>query len=1748
MHHRARLAGRMHAWAPLFLLLAAGRSGGASFDVVISEIHYNPAGGAPLEHLEYVELQNVGAADVDLSGWSFVEGIRYTFPEGSVLPGRGYLVVSPDPPSARAAYGLSRVEGPYSGRLDNGGEILALVDREGNLVSRLHYLDEDPWPSLPDGLGPSLEFTGVDLEDDLPSRWLPSRRVGGTPGAENTRSAALGERPESFVGGILNEILPSVSGGAGYIELYNPTAEPLAVGGFYLVSAARSLRYRLPGGSTLPPRGFLAIGESSLGFTIPVAPDVYFLLEPDGATLVDAFDVDRAFSERSFGRYPDGGEDAFVLTTPTRGLPNVYAFASPVVLNEIQFHPSFVPPAGDCRRRCSDAQQWIELWNRSGAEVDLGGWSLTKGVSFEFPAGTRVPAGGAIVVAASVDEFRRLYPGVSRVVGDWSGRLSHRSESINLRDALGNRVDHVKYGDGGPRNDVEPEDGVDDGTFRGSPWPTEADGTGRTLERIHPDLDGRSGMAWRASVANGGTPGAQNSVFRSRPGPAIRAVRHEPAVPSSADGVLVTCRVSVVRGTVTAVLDWAVEDGTLKSAPLRDDGTAPDAVAGDGVFSARIPPQPDGSVVRFSITATDADLEWASLPSPPTSKPYPSFTGPFFLYQVDDAPAPENGSPVYRVVMLRRDREHLQNRDVQSDVLLPATFIAGDEVHYTVGLRYRGENSRNLPNRSFRIEFPSEDLFEGIENLNLNAANGGGFGVSSARAIFAYRLFRRAGLPYAQSEPVNLRFPGEVSRTFDSRFERRENFDADFLARYFGGSDGGNLYRGRNPVPGGANANLSYLGEDPDPYRPLYVKRTNKEEDDYSDIIELTRAFDRALTPDGIFAEELERLIDVDEWAKFFAIQAALSNADGGIWNTNGEDYFLYHVPDPPESQRPDAGKFLILPWDLEESFSDPEERLFRPTLPSVRRFLTHPRFAALYHGHLERLVGGPFSRLSMRAFGDFVRRMYDQTDAADFLASVDATVRDRIGYIADNVPRRLTAGALGSASGGTPVIRVGEVWKFFRGLRAPSDPPGAWTSRAFDDSGWEEGPTGIGYGDGDDATVLSDMQDRYTTVFARKAFDLVDPDLVQSLVLSVDYDDAFVAYVNGVEIARSSSAPGSPGGTIAFGDLADGSREAGTPETFQVTPDPGLLVQAGNVLAVVGLNRTADSSDFSLNPALNLVYGSSPFSFTAGCEGTLYSSGSSVEIGGEVDPALARSVTVNGVLATLSFVTTGTGPYPARWQATVPVEPGENRLLVQVFQLPDGEGPPLASREVTVRRVSGPLNAVGGTLSGDVEWSPEGGPYYVTRDVVVPAGSRLAILPGTTVLAAGGTAIRVEGALEAAGTEAAPIRFDAFRCGEPWRGIRLVRTGAGSGAPVHMLRRCVFAAGSDGGSGNGLVAVEASRALVEDCAFLNAASAGLTASDARVEVRRSSFEGLRGGIRTTASAAVISGCAFEAPVGNRRSIDLSGDGAERCLVEDTRVAGGLLDGMRFRNTSVDLERVWVEDLVDAGLRFAGSGALGQSSLSDSVVVGCGVGALVEAGAVLEGDHDTVVACGVGLEFAAPAGGGEGGHGRLHSLILAQNGLDVLADGASSLALEHSDLAGGTLWPGDGNIALPPLFVAPTRRDFSLRPGSPCIGTGKDGSDMGAIPYAGDPAFVRADSNFDGTVDLSDAVSTLRFLFGGSDPPACLDALDADDTGKVEITDPIFTLTFLFLSGTPIPPPYPDAGPDPTPDALGCAM
>lgn len=179
-------------------------------------------------------------------------------------------------------------------------------------------------------------------------------------------------------------------------------------------------------------------------------------------------------------------------------------------------------------------------------------------------------------------------------------------------------------------------------------------------------------------------------------------------------------------------------------------------------------------------------------------------------------------------------------------------------------------------------------------------------------------------------------------------------------------------------------------------------------------------------------------------------------------------------------------------------------------------------------------------------------------------------------------------------------VILAGQNWKY---LPAVSEPPADWMMPGFYDGAWPEGPGGIGYADGDDATTI----DRVNSLYLRKTFDLQDDTLINSLLLDIDYDDAFVAFLNGTEIARSFNITAAE---PAFNSVLTTDREAlmyqgGDPERFVV--DTALLVQGENFLAVHILNNGIASSDLSslawLHGEINSteqIYASTPGWFRA--------------------------------------------------------------------------------------------------------------------------------------------------------------------------------------------------------------------------------------------------------------------------------------------------------------------------------------------------------------------------------------------------------------------------------------------------------------------------------------------------------------------------------------------------------------------
>lgn len=168
-------------------------------DLVINEIHYNPAEN---DLLEFVEIYNPTSHAIDLSAYAFTNGIRYSFPQGvSINPGE-YIVVArtPMPYWYNKSY---QVLGPYEGKLDNGGEKLTLSGANGQTVDEVKYGDFTPWPRNADGYGSSLERISPDLPSDDYHSWraslrmdYPPNRAGGTPGEVN---ASIGVPPKPMI-------------------------------------------------------------------------------------------------------------------------------------------------------------------------------------------------------------------------------------------------------------------------------------------------------------------------------------------------------------------------------------------------------------------------------------------------------------------------------------------------------------------------------------------------------------------------------------------------------------------------------------------------------------------------------------------------------------------------------------------------------------------------------------------------------------------------------------------------------------------------------------------------------------------------------------------------------------------------------------------------------------------------------------------------------------------------------------------------------------------------------------------------------------------------------------------------------------------------------------------------------------------------------------------------------------------------------------------------------------------------------------------------------------------------------------------------------------------------------------------------------------------------------------------------------------------------------------------------------------
>ncbi|MDP3070544.1 MAG: lamin tail domain-containing protein [Opitutaceae bacterium] len=425
---------------------------------------------------DMVELHNAGPTALDLGGKSLTDDPllprKYVFPAGTMIAAGGHLVIYADKdtsgPGLRTGFAL-----------DAEGDQVRLHDTPGNGGA---LLDSVVFGfQIPDF---SISRTGSSGET-----WALTAP---TMGAANAAPVPLGGvatvRINEWAGKITFRLDHDL------IELFNPSAQPAAIGGVRLTDdVARPTRFVFPALSFMSPTGYLPLYGADFVFGLDGDFEVVTLFGENNEQ-IDQVTVIKQAPDQSSGRSPDSGSVLANYEIPTPGLPNntplppeYRRLLDKLRITEIMYQPALSGGKSDC--------EFIELHNTGESPLDLSGVRFTNGLVYTFPQGTTLAGGAYIVVADKRAPFLERYPAAasSLAPGEYNGALDNSGETIALTLPAPWRVHILRF------------------RYEPSWYPT-ASGAGRSIViksiETTQAKDWALRSSWRASTAVNGSPGA----------------------------------------------------------------------------------------------------------------------------------------------------------------------------------------------------------------------------------------------------------------------------------------------------------------------------------------------------------------------------------------------------------------------------------------------------------------------------------------------------------------------------------------------------------------------------------------------------------------------------------------------------------------------------------------------------------------------------------------------------------------------------------------------------------------------------------------------------------------------------------------------------------------------------------------------------------------------------------------------------------------------------------------------------------------------------------------------------------------------------------------------------------------------------------------------------------------------------------------------------------------------------------------
>ena len=427
-------------------------------NLVITEINYNgPESGS--DTTEFIEIYNNDNAMVNLANYSFVQGVVYTFPSID-LDTNSYLLIAVDSVKFFNTYGVIAYQWT-SGGLSNGGEDIILVNSIGDTVDIVDYDDSSPWPTSPDGNGPSLTLCNPNVDNNNGANWSAAT----TFVTVNASGDSLWANPGQGCGNIVpppsSDTIPPVVNNT---EINSATSVSVFFSEPVGVSAETTSNYT---------------GLGTVSSAIRNANGDMVTLSISTAL------VDGASYTLTVANVKDTADN--IMAAPQQFELIYNGSIADLLITEIMYNDL----------SSSDSLEYFEIYNNGSSTVNIGGMKVTEGIEYTFPANTMMNAGDYLVIAKESALVNSVF-GISGTLQWTSGGLKNSGEDIAIENSVGDTMAYVDYDDS-------------------NPWPVAADGDGPSMEFCDKTLDNNDGNNWTLSEKMAGifmgdtiygTPGA----------------------------------------------------------------------------------------------------------------------------------------------------------------------------------------------------------------------------------------------------------------------------------------------------------------------------------------------------------------------------------------------------------------------------------------------------------------------------------------------------------------------------------------------------------------------------------------------------------------------------------------------------------------------------------------------------------------------------------------------------------------------------------------------------------------------------------------------------------------------------------------------------------------------------------------------------------------------------------------------------------------------------------------------------------------------------------------------------------------------------------------------------------------------------------------------------------------------------------------------------------------------------------------